>query len=315
MKQTKILVALFCIAIGFIVNIIGYAQDEGEGAKKESPNDYYKNEEFKAIVDNIIKNYGGAEAIKSIKHCQSNTAATYSSNHGSCLLETGLFCAITDTEPALMKYRREDYVSSPDTAKYLASGFIFNGQEVIPLLKDKTIAPELGRIVNRFFDARYLFPGAFNIRLSDENYSVAYKGKQKNKELGKDVYAVELKDVDPETLKNRTLTLYYNTATYLLEALYSDDEYELPASTLPPGVAGQVPTYQGSLLILIKEHRSYEVKVNDKKQGVKCISKLSVKRWQITGDPKKDMPPKEGTSVDVKTSFSKFKENIFDKKQ
>ena len=313
MKQKKILIILLCVIVGFAVSIIGYAQDEG--AKNESPNDYYKNEEFKKIVDSIIKNYGGEEAIKEIKYCRSDARLTYSHDNESWLYETSLFCSMTDTEPALMKYRREDYLKGPkDSKKQLMSGITFNGKEVIQLPKSKMGTMGLEDVINRFFDTRYLFTSAFNIRLIDGNYSVAYKEKQKDKELGKDVYAIELKDIDPETLQERTITLYYNTSSYLLEAILFEKE-RLPdvPKNLPPGII-KTPSVKTDTLVLIKEHKSYEIKLNDKKQSIKYISKLSFKSWTKTGDPKKDIPPKESASIDVKTSFDKFDENIFDKK-
>jgi hypothetical protein len=311
MKQKKILILLLCVAMGFVVTITGYAQDDGD--KKESPNDYYKNEEFKEIVDNIIKNYGGAEAIKQIKYCRLDTRSTYTHETEIWLYETSLFCAITDTEPAIMKYRREDYLKGPkDSKKQLMSGITFNGQEVIQLPMNNMGTTGLKNTVNRLFDERYLFTSAFNIRLIGENYSVVYKGKEKNKEIGKDVYIIELKDTDPEYLKERTTLLYYNTSSYLLEAMRFEDELlSVKAQGLPVKI--QNPTFY--VLVLIKEHKSYEIKVNNKKQSIKYISRLSVKSWRQTGDPQKDIPPKDSTIVEIKTSFDKFNEDIFDKKE
>jgi hypothetical protein len=299
MKREKILVWLFCAVIGFMVNIGGYAQDESN--TKESTNDYYKNEEFKKIADSIIKSYGGEEAIKEIKYCSSYAELTYSHDAESWLYETDLFCAITDTEPALMKYRREDYIKGPkDSKKQSLSGITFNGKDLIQLPKSAMGTAGLDNIINHFFDTKYPFTSAFNIRLIDGNYSVAYKGKQKNKELGKDVHAIELKNTDPETLRERTMTLYYNTSNYLLEALLFEKA---------------IANIKMDNLILIKEHKSYDVKSNDKKQNIKYISRLACKSWVKTGDPQKDIPPKESAVINVKTSFGNFNETIFDKKQ
>jgi hypothetical protein len=278
----------------FVVHVIGYTQEKDN--KKKSPNDYYNNKDFKQVVDSIIKNYGGEETIKGIKYCRADAVQSIPHDNETWLCETNLFCCLTDTKPTLMKYRREDYSKGPkDSKRKLDSGITFYGKEIIQLVSTRAIGS--GAIINRLFDAHYPFIGAFTTRLKDADYSVTYKGKQKHKELGKDVYIIELKDNNPETLEERTTTLYYNTSNYLLEAMLS--EYTIPEIN---AVCNQI--------IVVKEHKSYEIKFKNNKKTIKYISKLAIKSWT------KDIPPPpEGVTMDIKASFDRFDESILEKKE
>jgi hypothetical protein len=217
-----------------------------------------------------------------------------------------------------MKYRREDYSKGPkDSKRQLISGITFNGKEVIQLSNVKTGRLSDVDVINTCFDTHYSFVDAFTIRLKDADYSVTYKGKEKNKEIGKDVYIIELKDNDPETLKERIITLYYNTSNYLLEAILFEKitTPDIPDKLkgLPPEAISKIKSSEIETLVLITGHKSVEIKSDKTKKPIKYISQIKF-RSKIKDEPK--FPKIEGVpATEIKVSLDKFNESIFDKKE
>ncbi|MFH1230977.1 MAG: hypothetical protein V1709_05710 [Planctomycetota bacterium] len=298
--MASILLALFCFVF------MGYAQDEK--SEKELLNDYYKNTEFKNIVDHIIKSYGGEEQLKAIHYSYLEASLIHTHDSESSLYEVSLYSCLTDSN--ITKYRRVDYYENlselvdykgpKDSQRKLMSGITYNGVELRPLMGISMGTIGLDQMVSRLFDQRYSLLTAFTLRLKDPDYYISYKGKQMDKELNKNVLMVELKDKDTETRKNRTTTLYYNPSTYLLEAI-------IFKMIIFPDRASAVPAQEVKLLV--KGHTSGAIMCDGMcdsmcdSKGFTYISKLSGKDWREFGF----------SDIKIeKVSFKPFNEDIFD---